>query len=42
MPFGITEIAGEAGAGKSQLCMQLAITTNLPVADGGLDGSMLI
>lgn len=38
MPFGITEISGEAGTGKSQLCMQLAIRVHLPISEGGLEG----
>lgn len=36
---GITEISGEAGAGKSQLCMSLALQAALPLTQGGLDGS---
>jgi DNA repair protein RadA len=37
----ITEFVGEFGTGKSQICMQLAITTQLPVKDGGLEGKVL-
>lgn len=33
---GLTELAGCAGAGKSQLCMQLALMVQLPVDMGGL------
>jgi DNA-repair protein XRCC3 len=33
---GITEISGEAGSGKSQICMQLALTVQLPKSLGGL------
>jgi DNA-repair protein XRCC3 len=33
---GITEVAGEAGSGKSQICMQLAFTVQLPICLGGL------
>lgn len=39
-PFGITEVAGEAGAGKSQICMQLCANVQLPVSLGGLGGGM--
>ena len=34
----VTEIAGEAGAGKTQLCLTLATQAQLPVERGGLDG----
>ena len=34
----ITEIFGEAGSGKSQLCMQLAVNVQLPECFGGLNG----
>ena len=27
---GLTEIVGESGAGKTQLCMQLCLTAQLP------------
>ena len=37
----ITEFVGEFGSGKSQICMQLAITTQLPTKDGGLEGKVL-
>jgi DNA-repair protein XRCC3 len=35
---GLTEIAGEAGAGKTQLCLQLALHAVLPKEHGGLGG----
>ena len=35
---GITEIAGEAGTGKTQLALQLMLQAQLPVARGGLAG----
>ena len=41
-PYGITELAGEAGAGKSQICMQLCATVQLPLALGGLDGGAIM
>lgn len=34
---GITEIVGESGCGKSQICMQLALNVQLPLGDGGLE-----
>jgi len=37
----ITEFVGEFGTGKSQLCMKLSITTQLPQKDGGLEGKVL-
>jgi RecA/RadA recombinase len=37
----ITEIYGEAGSGKSQLCMQLAVNVQLPLKLGGLNGKAL-
>jgi len=35
---GIFEICGEAGSGKTQLCLQLALQAMLPPAMGGLGG----
>ena len=32
---GITEIAGESASGKTQLCMQLCLTVQLPLQLGG-------
>lgn len=37
----ITEFYGEFGSGKSQLCHQLCVTTQLPEKDGGLNGKVL-
>jgi RecA/RadA recombinase len=39
---GITEIAGESGSGKTQLCLQLALTVQYPVSCGGLNGGRFI
>jgi DNA-repair protein XRCC3 len=36
---GITEISGEAGAGKTQICLALALQCSLPEELGGLNGS---
>ena len=35
---GITEIVGESASAKTQLCLQLAITVQLPPKNGGLAG----
>ncbi|MFB0543824.1 MAG: DNA repair and recombination protein RadA [Candidatus Bathyarchaeia archaeon] len=37
----ITELYGEFGTGKSQLCQQLCLTVQLPLEKGGLDGAAL-
>lgn len=37
----ITEFHGEFGSGKSQIVQQLAVTVQLPVEKGGLDGACL-
>eukprot|EP00007_Cunea_sp_BSH-02190019_P008920 CAMPEP_0174236542 /NCGR_PEP_ID=MMETSP0417-20130205/5648_1 /TAXON_ID=242541 /ORGANISM="Mayorella sp, Strain BSH-02190019" /LENGTH=496 /DNA_ID=CAMNT_0015315207 /DNA_START=70 /DNA_END=1557 /DNA_ORIENTATION=+ len=37
----ITEIAGEAGAGKTQLGLQLGVQAHLPLQEGGLDGGVV-
>jgi len=37
----ITEFVGEFGAGKSQICMKLSITAQLPSKEGGLEGRVL-
>ena len=36
----ITEIAGEAGCGKTQICLTLALQSQLPIALGGLNGQV--
>lgn len=36
---GITEIVGESGCGKTQLCLQLTLNVQLSLADGGLERS---
>ena len=36
----VTEIAGEAGAGKTQFCLTLATRAQLPIDYGGLDGKV--
>ncbi|OWF38226.1 DNA repair protein XRCC3-like [Mizuhopecten yessoensis] len=35
---GITEIAGESASGKTQLCLQISLTVQLPQKLGGLNG----
>ena len=37
----VTEVAGEFGAGKTQLCHQLAVMVQLPKEEGGLSGRAL-
>ncbi|KON30747.1 DNA repair and recombination protein RadA [miscellaneous Crenarchaeota group-15 archaeon DG-45] len=37
----ITEVYGEFGTGKSQLCQQLCVTVQLPIEQGGLEGGAL-
>ena len=37
----ITELYGEFGSGKTQICHQLAVQVQLPKEDGGLDGNVL-
>ena len=36
---GINEISGEAGAGKTQFCLGLALQCQLPLSSGGLNGA---
>ncbi len=38
----ITELFGEFGSGKTQICHQLAVNVQLPEEKGGLDGSAII
>lgn len=35
---GLSEVCGEAGSGKTQLCLQLAVSAVLPVSCGGRGG----
>lgn len=35
---GITEVAGESSSGKTQICLQLCLTVQLPEEKGGLGG----
>ena len=35
---GVIEIAGTSAAGKTQLCLQLCLTVQLPRDEGGLEG----
>jgi DNA repair protein RadA len=37
----MTEIAGEFGSGKSQICYTLCVTTNTPLDKNGLGGNMI-
>jgi len=37
----VTELVGESTVGKTQLCLQLLLTAQLPVAEGGLGGRAL-
>ncbi|KAG1150077.1 hypothetical protein G6F37_011287 [Rhizopus arrhizus] len=39
--YRITEICGESGCGKTQVCMQLAVNTQLPIEKGGMDGECI-
>lgn len=38
----VTEISGEAGTGKSNLCAQMGVLVMLPKEDNGLDGDVLL
>ena len=35
---GLTEVAGTSAAGKTQFCLQLCLTVQLPRKHGGLEG----
>ena len=37
---GLNEIAGVSAAGKTQLCLQLCLTVQLPRELGGLEGGV--
>ena len=36
----LTEFIGEYGSGKTQICLMLSVTAQLPFEDGGLDGNV--
>jgi len=38
----ITELFGEFGSGKTQICHQLSVNVQLPVEEGGLNGSVIV
>ncbi|HIP25864.1 MAG TPA: DNA repair and recombination protein RadA [Archaeoglobus profundus] len=38
----ITELFGEFGSGKTQICHQLAVNVQLPKEKGGLEGSVIV
>ena len=37
---GITEVTGESSSGKTQICLQLCLTVQLPKDKGGLEGGL--
>jgi len=37
----MTELIGEYGAGKTQICLTLCVTAQQPLGEGGLEGSVL-
>lgn len=38
---GITELAGESGCGKTQLCLQLCLSVQYPLLQGGLNSGSI-
>lgn len=36
----LTELIGEYGSGKTQICLMLSVTTQLPTEQGGLEGNI--
>ncbi|RLI11555.1 DNA repair and recombination protein RadA, partial [Candidatus Bathyarchaeota archaeon] len=36
----LTELIGEYGSGKTQICLMLSVTAQLPFEDGGLNGNV--
>ncbi|XP_073986153.1 X-ray repair cross complementing protein spindle B [Rhodnius prolixus] len=38
---GITELSGESGVGKTQICLQLSMTVQYPIEFGGLNASAI-
>ncbi|XP_019753311.2 uncharacterized protein LOC109532735 isoform X1 [Dendroctonus ponderosae] len=40
-PGRITELSGFPGSGRTQICFQLCVTTQLPEAIGGLEGQVI-
>ena len=41
LPGQITELTGQAGSGKTQLCLQLCANVQLPPLIGGLGGKVV-
>jgi len=41
MSHGVTEVSGESGSGKTQLCLQLSLTVQLSPDNGGLNAGNL-
>lgn len=42
LPTGLTELAGEAGSGKTQICMQLMMQVQLPASQGGREAGCAV
>jgi DNA repair protein RadA len=38
----ITELIGEYGSGKTQICFAISVTSQLPVEEGGFDGNVCV